>query len=82
MRSSLLFHRFASMGESVMDILIALQSLRLEVESLSKTIESQCKEISLLNRNIQRLSKENTDLRNRLSKYEKPPKNSSDSSIS
>lgn len=44
------------------------------------TIDSQHAEICVLNRNIDKLLKENRQLRRRLEKYEKPPKDSDNSS--
>ena len=46
---------------------------------MQDTINSQHAEISALNRNADRLLKENRELRKRLEKYEKPPKNSDNS---
>lgn len=44
------------------------------------TIDSQHAEICALNRNVDKLLKENRELRKRLEKYEKPPKHSGNSS--
>ena len=58
-------------------ILIGLSE---QLKSMQGTINSQHAEICALNRNVDRLLKENRELRKRLEKYEKPPKNSDNSS--
>ena len=47
---------------------------------MRKTVDSQYAEICRLNRNADKLLKENRELRKRLEKYEKPPKDSGNSS--
>ncbi len=47
---------------------------------MQRTIDSQHSEICLLNRNVDKLLKENRELRKKLEKYEKPPKDSGNSS--
>lgn len=67
---------FAFMKQPVTDIATALHSLTSQLELMQKTIDSQHSEICSLNRNVDRLLKENHELRKRLEKYEKPPKDS------
>lgn len=50
-----------------------------ELKELRGTIDSQHAEICSLNGNIDKLLKENRELRKRLGKYEKPPKDSGNS---
>lgn len=57
-----------------------LRGLTSQLELMQKTIDSQHTEICSLNRNVDRLLKENRELRKRLEKYEKPPKDSGNSS--
>lgn len=47
---------------------------------MQRTIDSQHSEICSLNRNVDKLLKENRELRKKLEKYEKPPKDSGNSS--
>lgn len=68
------------MKQKVKDINETLSSLVSEIQSLRKTVDSQYAEICQLNRNADRLLKENRELRKRLEKYEKPPKDSGNSS--
>lgn len=68
------------MKQPVTDIATALHSLTSQLELMQKTIDSQLSEICSLNRNVDRLLKENHELRKRLEKYEKPPKDSVNSS--
>lgn len=68
------------MKQPVTDIATALHSLTSQLELMQKTIDSQHSEICSLNRNVDRLLKENHELRKRLEKYEKPPKDSVNSS--
>lgn len=63
---------FTRMGESVTDIPQILKLLYQEIKSLKEIIESQ-------NIEIARLREENAELRQRLSKYEKPEKDSNNS---
>ena len=51
-----------------------------QIKTMQGTIDSQHAEISPLNRNIDKLLKENRELRKRLEKYEKPPNDSGNSS--
>lgn len=71
---------FVSVKQQVDDISEALAGLLSELQSLRKTVDSQHAEICSLNRNVDRLLKENRELRKRLEKYEKPPKDSGNSS--
>ena len=57
-----------------------LTGLLSELKELRGTIDSQHSEICSLNRNIDKLLKENRELRKRLEKYENPPKDSGNSS--
>ncbi len=72
---------FVSVKQQVNDINSALAGLLSELKELRGTIDSQHAEICSLNRNIDKLLKENRELRKRLEKYEKPPKDSGNSSI-
>lgn len=69
-----------SVKQQVSDISETLAGLISELQSLRKTVDSQHAEICSLNRNIDKLLKENRELRKRLEKYEKPPKDSGNSS--
>ena len=69
------------MNEQVKDITEAIQSLQSDMQLMRKTIDSQHRQICQQARSIEKLSKENKDLRKRLSKYEEPPKDSSNSSV-
>lgn len=71
---------FVSVKQQVNDIAAALRSLTSQLELMQRTIDLQHTEICSLNRNIDRLLKENRELRKRLEKYEKPPKDSGNSS--
>lgn len=91
---SRLFCIFISVKEQVNDISKALESLLKEMQMLRRNNEAQYQMICKLNRNadaqlkeIRSLKKENdflrkvnADLNERLSKHEKPPKNSNNSS--
>ena len=68
------------MEQQVKDINETLSSLVSEIQSLRNTVDSQYAEICQLNRNADKLLKENRELRKRLEKYEKPPKDSGNSS--
>lgn len=68
------------MKQQVDDISETLSGLLSELQSLRKTVDSQHAEICSLNRNVDRLLKENRELRKRIEKYEKPPKDSGNSS--
>lgn len=57
-----------------------LSGLSGQLRFMQGTIDSQHAEICALNRNIDKLLKENRELRKRLEKYEKPPKDSGNSS--
>ena len=71
---------FVSVKQQVNDIAAALRSLTSQLELMQRTIDSQHAEICTLNHNVDRLLKENRELRKRLEKYEKPPKDSGNSS--
>lgn len=71
---------FASVKQQVNDIFETLSGLLSELQSLRKTVDSLYAENRTLNRNVDRLLKENRELRKRLEKYEKPPKDSGNSS--
>lgn len=71
---------FVSVKQQVNDISEALSGLLIELQLLRKTVDSQHAEICSLNRNVDKLLKENRELRKRLEKYEKPPKDSRNSS--
>lgn len=75
------------MKEQVTDISKVLKSMAEEMRSMRKTIDQQYSEIARLSRNIEALNhqlrkknEENAKLRERLSKYEHPDKNSGNSS--
>ena len=84
-----------SVKQEVNDITEVLRELLKQIESMQKTIDTQNATICQINRtgqaqlqkihNLEKLlekkNKENEELRNRLSKYENPPKNSGNSSI-
>ena len=74
------FTIFVTVKQRVKDINETLSSLVSEIQSLRKTVDSQYAEICKLNRNADKLLKENRELRKRLEKYEKPPKDSGNSS--
>lgn len=76
-----IFHTFIPVKEQVTDISAMLQSLTKDMQSMRETIDAQHTEIVSLKRNISRLQNENRDLRKRLSKYETPDKNSTNSSV-
>ena len=67
---------FVSVKQQVNDINSTLAGLLSELKELRGTIDSQHAEICSLNRNIDKLLKENLELRKRLEKYEQLPKNS------
>lgn len=71
---------FVSVKQQVNDINSALAGLLSELQSLRKSVDSLYAENHSLNRNVDRLLKENRELRKRLEKYEKPPKDSGNSS--
>lgn len=68
------------MNANEKDLSAAIVELTHEIHSMRETIDAQYSEICALNRNIDKLNKENRDLRKRLSKYEKPDKDSHNSS--
>ena len=75
------------MKEQVTDISKVLQDMTAEMRLMRETIDQQYAEIAKLNRNIEALNhhirkkdEENARLKERLSKYEEPKKNSSNSS--
>lgn len=55
------------MKEQVTDISAMLESLTKDVQSMRETIDAQHTEIVSLKRNVDRLQKENRDLRKRIS---------------
>ena len=71
---------FVSVKQQVDDIYETLAGLLSELQSLRKTVDSLYEQNRSLNRNVDRLLKENRELRKRLEKYEKPPKDSGNSS--
>lgn len=78
---------FIPMKEQVTDISKMLQNMAEEMRMMRETINQQYAEIAKLNRNIDSLNRqlrkkneENTELKDRLSKYEDPEKNSGNSS--
>lgn len=71
---------FVSVKQQVNDINEILTGLLSELKELRGTVASQHAEICSLNRNVDRLLKENRELRKRLEKYEKPPNDSGNSS--
>lgn len=71
---------FVSVKQQVNDISETLSGLLSELQSLRKTVDSLYDENQALSRNVDRLLKENRELRKRLENYEKPPKNSGNSS--
>lgn len=71
---------FVSVKQQVNDINSTLTGLLSELKELRGTIDSQHSEICSLNHNIDKLLKENRELRKRLEKYESPPKDSGNSS--
>ena len=71
---------FVSVKQQVNDISETLAGLLSELQSLRKTVDSLYAENRSLNRNVDRLLKENRELRKSLEKYEKPPKDSGNSS--
>lgn len=70
-----------SVKQQVKDISGTLAGLLSELKEMRETINSQHTEICSLNRKVDRLQKENRELRKRLEKYEKPPIDSSNSSM-
>lgn len=68
------------MKQQVNDISTILRGLSEQLGEMQRTIYSQHAEICSLTRNIDKLLKENRELRKRLEKYEKPPKDSGNSS--
>lgn len=71
---------FVSVKQQVNDMSDVLAGLLFELRQLRGTVDSQHVEICSLNRNVDKLLKENRELRKRLEKYEKPPKDSGNSS--
>ena len=67
------------MKQQVNDMSEILAALLSELRELRGTVDSQHAEICSLNRNMDKLLKENRELRKRLEKYEKPPKDSGNS---
>ena len=77
--NSTIFVIFMSVKKKVKDMNETLSSLVAEIQSLRETVDSQFVEICQLNRNTERLLKENRELRIRLEKYERPSKDSNNS---
>ena len=75
-----IFRTFVPVKEKVTDISEALKEMASEMRSMRETIDAQQTEIHALNRNLEGLRNENRSLRERLAKYEKPDKNSGNSS--
>ena len=82
-----IFRIFTPVKEKVTDISKVLQDMTAEMRLMRETINQQYAEIAKLNRNIEALNRqlrkkdeENSILKERLSKYEKPKKNSGNSS--
>ena len=71
---------FVSVKQQINDISDILRGLSDQLGEMQRTIDSQHAEICSLNRNVDKLLKENRELRKRLEKYEKPPKDSGNSS--
>ena len=87
MHISDIFRTFIPMKEQVTDMSEVLQNMAEEIRLMRETINQQYADIAKLNRNIESLNQqlrkkneENTELKDRLSKYENPDKNSSNSS--
>ena len=87
MHISDIFRTFIPMKEQVMDISKVLRDMVKEMQLMRETINQQYTEITKLNRNIEALNhqirkkdKDIVQLKERLSKYEKPDKNSGNSS--
>ncbi len=68
------------MTETVTDILDIVMNMRKKMDSMQETIDSQHEEICSLRRQLDKEKSDNRELRKRLSKYEEPPKDSSNSS--
>jgi len=66
-------------NEQVDNILKVIQSLHVDIQSMRETIDCQQTQINQQARTIQRLTKENEELRRRLSKYEQAPRDSANS---
>lgn len=73
------FRTFASMKEHVTDILEAFNSLQKKLDSMNEKVDGLETTVHQLTRANQRLTKENKHLKQRLSKYETPKKDSSNS---
>ena len=80
MHISDIFRIFVSMNEQVTDISQALKRLSSEMTSMREGMDALRTENANLRRNVEKLQAENRTLRKRLEKYEKPKKNSSNSS--
>ena len=68
------------MNEQVTDISQVLKRLSSEMTSMREGMDALRTENANLRRNVEKLQAENRTLRKRLEKYEKPKKNSSNSS--
>lgn len=68
------------MKEWVTDILEVFNSLQKRLDSMNEKVDGLETEVHQLTRANQKLTKENKQLKQRLSKYETPDKNSSNSS--
>lgn len=80
LRNPIIFITFTLVKQQITDISELLSSLMNEMTEMRGTISSQHAVICSLNRNVAKLLKENRTLKKRLEKYEKPPKNSGNSS--
>ncbi len=80
MQISHIFRTFVYMKEQVTDILQVLNKQASEMQSMRETIDALHTDNVNLRRNTDRLQKEIRMLRKRLEKYEKPDKNSGNSS--
>lgn len=79
MAESGIFCIFVLVKQQVNDMSEILAALLSELGELRGTVDSQHAEMCSLNRNMDKLLKENRELRKRLEKYEKPPKDSGNS---
>lgn len=71
---------FVSVKEQVTDILESFNFLQKRLDSMNEKVDGLETEVHQLTRANQKLTKENKQLKQRLSKYETPDKNSSNSS--
>ena len=80
LRISDIFRTFMSMNEQVTDISQVLKRLTSEMASMREGMDALHTENADLRRNVEKLQAENGTLRKQLEKYEKPEKNSGNSS--